>query len=261
MPLVLDFALRRLSDLAATSPSSRGEFPDTYHEFRRVLDQADREPLLVRIQGERTKHAVERVGAFLLQFAIKDMLPNGRKAGRIPALVYSLAHRDPSLLTDMVQNLYNSLDSGFTAMQFAVLCTDGWSSGRRAVAQDQASRSVFGDAPFVHLDSRLYRGVVPANSRRDSLLPFWSSVPTLLVSGTLDSNTPGFQAEEVLWGLAHGSFLRVENGFHETLPSPEVQAVVAEFLGGADVRNQAVRFPPPEFLTIEEAKAAPPATH
>lgn len=94
-----------------------------------------------------------RVGAFLLQFAIKDMSPNGRKAGRIPALVYSLAHGDTFLLTDIVQDLYNSLTSGFTAMQFAVLCSDGWSAGRRQLALEQAPLSVFGDAPFVHLDA------------------------------------------------------------------------------------------------------------
>ena len=260
MPLVFDFALRRLSNMAATSPRLHGAFPDTYQEFRRVLDQAGREPLAVHIRSERTKRDVDvRVGVFLLQFAIKDMLPNGRKAGRIPALVYSLAHGDTFLLTDIVQDLYNSLSSGFTAMQFAVLCSDGWSAGRRQLAQEQAPLSVFGDAPFVHLDAGLCNVVnVVASSRSDSLLPFWSSVPVLLISGTLDSNTPNFQAEEVLWGLANGQSLLVENGFHETLPAPEVQAVVTEFFSGASVGRRVVQLPPLGFLTIEEAKTSPP---
>lgn len=262
MPLVFDFALRRLSNLAATSPKSHGEFPDTYHEFQRVLDQLDREPLAVRIRSEQAKQDVDvRVGAFLLQFVIKDMLPNGRKADRIPALVYSLAHRDLSLLTEIVQDLYNSLSSGFTAMQFAVMCSDGWSSGRRQLAQEQASHSVFGDAPFVHLDPRLCSEVSAASPRSDSLLPFWSSVPALLVNGTLDSNAPDFQAEEVLWGLADGRSVSVENGFHETLPSPDVQALVAEFFGGGDVRRRVVQLPPLDFLTIEEAKASQQPAH
>jgi pimeloyl-ACP methyl ester carboxylesterase len=44
MPLIFDFALRKLSNLAATSAKVRGAFPDTYGEFERLLDRADREP-------------------------------------------------------------------------------------------------------------------------------------------------------------------------------------------------------------------------
>jgi hypothetical protein len=146
-------------------------------------------------------------------------------------------------------------------MRFAVFCSDGWSSGRRRLAAEQASRSVFGDAPFVHLDARLCSKVGVSNPIGDSLLPIWSSVPTLLVSGTLDSNAPAFQAEEVLWGLANGGSVLVENGFHETLPSPDAQAVVTEFFGGADVRRRVVQFPPPGFLTIEEAETSQQAAH
>jgi pimeloyl-ACP methyl ester carboxylesterase len=262
MPLAFDFALRKLSSLAASSQKLRGVFPDTYREFQRVLEQAGRAPLAVHIRNERTKQDVElRVGAFLLQFAIKDMLPNGRKADRIPALVYSLSRGDASLLTAFVQDLYNSLTSGFTAMQFGILCSDGWSAARLQLAQEQASRSVFGDAPFVHLDARLCGEVRAARPSGDSLLPIWSSVPALIVSGTLDANAPPSQAEETLWGLANGGSVLVENGFHETLPSPDVQAVVTEFLSGIGMSRRVLTHPPPAFLTIEEAKMSPPDLH
>jgi len=139
-------------------------------------------------------------------------------------------------------------------MQFAISCSDGWSSGRRQLALEQASHSVFGDAPFVHLDPLLCGEMAAPGAQRDSLLPFWSSVPTLLVTGTLDGNTPASQAEEVLWGLANGGSLLVENGFHETLPSPDVQAVVTQFFSGVDIRRRVIEFSPPVFLTVEEAK-------
>ena len=44
MPLVFDFGLRRISEMAANSPKVRDAFPDTYGEFQRVLNQAGREP-------------------------------------------------------------------------------------------------------------------------------------------------------------------------------------------------------------------------
>jgi hypothetical protein len=97
-----------------------------------------------------------------------------------------------------------------------------------------------------------------ASPPSNSFLPFWSAVPALLVSGTLDSNSPGFQADEVLWGLANGESVLVENGFHETLPAPDVQAVVTEFLSGASVGRRVLQLPPLGFLTIEAAKTSPP---
>ena len=262
MPLVFDFALRRLSTMAANFPGVRGEFPDTYREFQRVLAQLAHDPLPVRIRNERAKQETDlKVGPFLLQFEVKDMLPNGRRVGRIPALVYSLAHRDPALLAASVENLYIGFSSGFSAMQFAVSCSDGWSSARRQLAEEQASRSVFGDAAFVHLDPRVCGQAGGAQTQSESLAPIWSPVPTLFVTGTLDSNTPVYQAEEVLSGFANGVSVVIENGFHETLPSPDVQRVVAEFLSGADVRRGVIQFAPPRFLTIDEAKNTPQDAH
>ena len=262
LPLAFDFALRKVSEMAAKSTKLQGVFPDTHGELLKVLTQLDRDPLPVRIRNERTKQQAEvRVGAFPVQFAIRGMLPNGRQVGRIPALVYSLAHRDPALVSVAVQGLYNGLISGFTAMQFAVACSDGWSSARRELAREQASRSLFGDAPFVQLDPRICGSAGGSAAPDDSLVPSWSSVPTLIVNGTLDSNTPIYQAENVGWGLANAEFITVENGFHETLPAEEVQALTAQFLSGGRVGRRIVRLPEPEFATVEEAKASQQVAH
>jgi pimeloyl-ACP methyl ester carboxylesterase len=262
MPLAFDFALRRISYLAAASPKMGGAFPDTFGEFRKVLEQASRQPVRVTIQDERTKKNVEeKVGPFFLQFTIAKMLPNGRKVDRIPALVYSLARGDTSMLAGTVQDFYGALTSGFTGMEFSVSCSDGWSSARRQLAEDQASHSIFGDAPFVQLDPRQCSELGTGIPQPDSLLPFWSPVRTLLVSGTLDSNTPDYQAEKVLWGLPNGKSLLVENGFHETLPSPEVQAAVVAFLSGSNFEDRVIRLSPPSFLTIEEAEASRQPAH
>lgn len=257
MALAFDFALRKLSLLAATSPKVHTAFPDTYREFQNVLDRLSHEPLAVHIQSGPTRQPIDvNVGPFILQFAVKSMLPNGRKADHIPALVYSLANGDTSLLTGIVQDLYDGLTSGSTAMEFAVMCSDGWFAARRQLAEEQASHSVFGDASFFQLDPRLCNALSAAPPVLDSLRPVWSPVTALLVNGTLDSNTPLYQAEEVLAGLPNGESVTVENGFHETLPSPDIQAVVVEFLGGTDSGRRIIQFAPPEFLTIAQANTA-----
>lgn len=259
MPLVFDFALRRISDLAASSPLQK-DFPDTYHEFRRVLSELERKPIAVHIRSGKTSQDVDlSVGATMVEFVVKNMLPNGRKVEQVPAAVYSLGQHDTSLIRKSVEDLYNSLASGFTAMQFAVLCSDGWSSGRQQLAQAQAAQSAFGDVPFVHLDPDLCKGMGIKPEWSDSLLPLWSATPALIISGTLDSNTPPFEAQRVLWGLPNGRFLLVKNGFHETLPSPATQTVVFDFLAGKDIPATTVEFPPPSFVTINQAAAAEPS--
>jgi pimeloyl-ACP methyl ester carboxylesterase len=87
----------------------------------------------------------------------------------------------------------------------------------------------------------------------------WSTIPALFVSGTLDTNTPPFQAEEVRWGFPNSVHLIVENGGHETLPSADVQTVIVDFFKGHDVKARTVSFERPKFLTVEEAKAPPAA--
>jgi pimeloyl-ACP methyl ester carboxylesterase len=73
-------------------------------------------------------------------------------------------------------------------------------------------------------------------------------VPTLFISGTLDANTPPFQAEQARWGFLDSEHLVVENAGHESmLPHPEVQAVILDFLRGADVSGRSVSLPSPKF--------------
>ena len=255
MPSVFDFGLRRISDLAASSPLQKA-FPDTYDEFQRVTNGLDGAPMKLRIRSAKANQDVDiSVGAAVVQFIVKDMLSNGRKVGQVPALVYSLAQHDPSHIKEAVQDLYNNLASGFTAMQFAVLCSDGWSGGRRQLALEEARHSVFADLSFFHLDAELCDRIGIKAEPGDLLLPLWSSAHVLLISGTLDSNTPPFQAQRVLWGLPHGDFVSVENGFHETLPSETVQALVVEYLGGAVVSTKTVEFAPPSFVSISQAAA------
>jgi len=259
MPLVFDLALRRISDFAASDSQAKGAFPNTYHEFELVTHELDREPLAVRIRDARTKQDIDiKVGPVVAQFVVKEMLPNGRRVGQLPALVYSLARRDSSLIKPAVEDLYNGLASGFTAMQFSVACSDGWSLGRRQDALDQAPHSVFGDIPFVHLDPELCDRIGVKARAPASRLPLWSPAHALLINGSLDGNSPPFQAEEVLWGFPNAEYVSVKNGFHETLPSQAVQALVVEFFGGRDVSMTEIQFPPPSFAEPARGGAADP---
>jgi pimeloyl-ACP methyl ester carboxylesterase len=89
---------------------------------------------------------------------------------------------------------------------------------------------------------------VPALSD-DFRSPIRTHVPTLFISGTLDSQTPPAQADEVRKGFARSVHVVVENAGHEsTLPHAEVQALLAAFFRGEQLRDQTVALPPLRFV-------------
>ena len=75
---------------------------------------------------------------------------------------------------------------------------------------------------------------------REYFAPLYSTVPTLFLSGTLDADTPPMNAERMRWGFPRSTHIMVENGFHETLPANEVQALIVEFLQGSNVADRHV---------------------
>jgi pimeloyl-ACP methyl ester carboxylesterase len=143
-------------------------------------------------------------------------------------------------------------------MANAVDCSVGWSAERLARARKEMPQSLFSNVNR-QWTRETCQAVGVAEGGPESRPRLWSTLPALFVSGTLDANTPPFQAEEVRWGFPNSTHLIVENGGHETLPSPDVQTVVVDFFRGQDVRGRTVSFERPRFLTVEEAKSRPPS--
>ena len=85
--------------------------------------------------------------------------------------------------------------------------------------------------------------------------PLVSDVPVLFVSGTLDSNAPPYQAEQLRFGMPRATHIVVANAGHEDmLPAAGVQAAMADFFAGRDVSARHIALPPPRFLSIDEAR-------
>ena len=141
-------------------------------------------------------------------------------------------------------------------MANAVDCSVGWSAERLARARKEMPQALFGNVNLQWTEETCQAVGVPGDGAA-SRPRLWSTLPALFVSGTLDANTPPFQAEEVRWGFPNSTHLIVENGGHETLPSLEVQTVVVDFFKSRDVKGRTVSFERPRFLTVEEAKSRP----
>jgi pimeloyl-ACP methyl ester carboxylesterase len=259
LPSTLDLQLAKLSALAAEDPAINRQVPDMLALLRRALAQLDAAPVTVTVRDRTTGGDVQvAVGRWGLLRILRWDVGDGNDFIAFPALLHGIVHGDPSLLARYVEKRWNQLNRGVSLMPIATDCASGASSRRWEQIVAESPGSVFGEVtnfPFPDVCVALgspdlgddYRG------------PISGGVPTLFVSGTLDSNTPPYQAEEIRWGLTRASHLIVENAGHEdTIVSSEVQRTIHEFLAGGEVSGRHVALPRPKFLSLEAAKSFRP---
>ena len=259
LPSVYDLKLRRISRLASASPTLRGALEggnDLASRVERVL-KAAATPFSATVADQRTQQAVElRIGREGLQMLLTQSLDSAR----FPALVVSLDMGDTRVLSRVLEPLFNGLGrGGSNLMARAVNCTTGASPARAARAAAESRWALLG-LPFDDLMvSSAYCRAIGPDPAPDSQIwrPFASDVPTLFVSGSLDSQTPPSQAEEVRYGFANGVHLVVENARHETLPLATVQDAIVDFFEGKDVSGRRLAAEPMAFLSVEDAANQP----
>lgn len=256
LPSVWDMLIKKLSYFAGEDTTVNKIVPNMEALYRRVLDKLERNPLTLTITDERTKRPVNiRVGKIGLQWLLRLNMNDARTYAGLPALIYTIDQGDYSILTRQIEPLYNSF-KGRSPMANAIDCSAGWSTERVAQVRREAPQALFSNVNL-QWESDICKavGMTGSASAPHPQPRVVSTLPTLFVSGTLDTNTPPFHAEEVRWGFPNSVHLIIENSGHEMLPSPEVQAVIVDFLKGQDVSSRKVSFPRPRFVSIEEAKS------
>jgi pimeloyl-ACP methyl ester carboxylesterase len=167
-----------------------------------------------------------------------------------PRLLHSIERGDPALLQWFVQKRWTQFSS-VNAMYFVMDGASGAPPGRWEQIEAEAATSLLGNAmnfPFPEINE-----VFGTPDLGDAFrAPIVSSVRTLLLSGTLDWNTPPHQAELARFGLINSTHIVVEGAGHEQIiPQPEVRAAILAFLRGEDVGEVRVRLPPLRFIPID----------
>jgi len=191
LPSVFDLKVRQIARLAAASPGLTGvlrDGNDLVTRLERVL-KAAQTPFRVQVTDHLTRALVElRVGREGLQ----TLLAQNIDSARFPALVLSLDQGDTRVLSRVLEPLYNAFSRGGSSlMARAVNCSTGASPARVARATAEAEWALLG-LPFddVMVSADYCQALGSLEPAVVSWRPFASDVPTLFISGSLDSNTP-----------------------------------------------------------------------
>ena len=255
LPVVAEFGLKRLARFVSEDPSVNKEIPDLISALSQAFARLERQPAEVPFTEASTGNTTNlRVGKFALQLLVDTRMKDGRNVTLLPALIFTASQGDYAMLGAMVKRLHEGFGNT-SLMQFPMTCSDGASAERHAVAERQASRTLLGNPADLALDPKLCVAVGSPDLGQEFRTPVWSPVATLFLSGSMDSDTPPSNAEEVRWGFPNSTHIIVENGFHETLPAGQVQDIVVDFFSGLDMSGRKVVFERPQFLSSEQAKA------
>jgi len=255
LPIVAEFGLKRLARLAADDASVNGEVPDLISALQKSLARLEQQPAEIPFTEPTTgKAETLRAGKFALQLLVDMRMKDGRSVPVLPALISTASRGDYGLFGTMMKRLHEGFGD-ISLMQFPMTCSDGASEERRTLGERESSRTLLGSPAAFALEPKLCAEVGSPDLGQEFRAPIWSPVAALFLSGSMDSETPPSNAEEVRWGFPNSTHIIVEYGFHETLPAREVQDVVVDFFSGLDVSGRRVVFERPKFLSSEQAKA------
>jgi pimeloyl-ACP methyl ester carboxylesterase len=254
LPSTMDTQWKRLSLMAAADSGIARYVPDLNVLLQRVLAKLEREPMVVTVRDARNNSEVRLpIGADGLRYILARDIGDANDLPVFPRLLYTIDKGDPAMLAWFVQKRYTL---GAQVMSVVMDAASGVSPTRRAQIDAEASTSPFGtisNFPFPEIAD----GLDVPDLGEEFRSPLVSNVRALFLSGTLDWNTPPFQAEEVRWGFPHSSHIVVKNAGHEQiLPHPDVQRAILRFLRGESVDDVTAAWPPLRFVPIEGSDPA-----
>lgn len=254
LPSAYSTLLARISALIAADPAVGKAVPDFEALLARVLVKLEKEPIEVEIEDPRTgAPLVLPVGPEGLRMILFRDIGDTSDLPVFPRLLTTIERGDPSVLRWFVQKRY---PAQFPTLVFTMDTASGCSRERAAQIEREAPACLLGNVmnfTFPEVDAIWEMPVLGDDFRS----PLVTKVRTLFLSGTLDANTPPYQAERMRWGFSDAVHLVQENGGHEDwLRNPKVGPVLHDFFAGKDVSGRDVDMPPLRFIPVEGAPGA-----
>lgn len=253
LPSTADLQLRHLSALMAADPVAGAILPDLVAALDTLFRRLDREPLSLEIETRSGPRSI-RLGGDGLRYLVRRDLGDTNDHPVWPPAFRMALDGDDRMLTRLAARRFNEL-AGVPLMGILMDCASGTTAAKRARVAAETPSSRLGAMTNLWFPE-VCRAVPEARLDDDFRSRFVSAVPTLFVSGTLDANTPPYQAHRAAWGWPNATHVVVDRAGHEALmPWPPAQRLIVDFFRGVDVRGRTLDPLPLEFQTLEAVQA------
>ncbi len=257
LPLNMDTQLRKLSLQVAGDDRVAPFVPDLVGLYQRVAEKLEANPLPVNVRF-RGKQQEVLVGRFGLDMILRMDLGDASDLPVFPRLLHSIDQGDSTILRAFVQKRV-PMFGRLNAMSAITDGASGASPARWQMIRGQQQQTMFSNVVNM-LHPELAEAFGAPDLGEEFRAPIVSDVRVLMATGSLDYNTPPYQAEQVRFGLTNATHLTVENAGHEqVIPQPEIQRAFVRFLQGEDVSDVHVALPPLRYVPID--RYDPEVTH
>ncbi|MBX2876983.1 MAG: alpha/beta fold hydrolase [Saprospiraceae bacterium] len=249
-PLNMDVQMQKLGLMVQEDPGMAGVIPDWNALVQKALTRLERAPMTVEVYDRQQKRARQvSVGKWGLNYLLRRDIGDASDLPVFPKLLHSIAQGESHVLQWFVQKRWGF--HGINLMSQLMDGASGASPERWAMIEAQAKQSQFGSMANTGWP-QLYEVLTVEDLGEEFRAPLVSPVRILMLSGSLDWNTPPYQAERLRFGLPNASHIIVEHAGHEQiLPQPQVQRAILTFLMGQNVKSEQISLPKMKFVPIK----------
>lgn len=241
MPMDLDNQLDKLNELIQVDSLLAASIPDLKILYQRVSKKLSEQPIELRIATPIKLKKTIRFGKFGLDFIFKRDLGDANDIPHLIKLLHEMDQGEYEGLRYYAQKRYKEF-LAIPAMTFSMDLASGGSEERLQEIAKQEQESIFGKVnnfPFLDL-----HGVWPITDLgTDFRKPLSTDVPVLLLSGSLDINTPAYQADRLAKHLPNSTHLVVKNAGHEQIKNLwDTMKTMIAFMNGEDVSGVVLEY-------------------
>jgi len=247
LPLSMDLQFKKITAMAKADPNINKDISNLEDLYRKVIHQLSERPVELTINSALTRQPIQvKVGPFGLNTVLRMDIGDASDIPVFPKLLYTIYKEDYSLLKWFVQKRHQMV-YGVLGMSVIMDAASGATKSRLNLIKDQEEISLFKNVVNFPSSKKWSIPDLGDDFRRS----FSSDIPTLLMSGTLDFNTPPYQAEKLRWGLSNSTHIIVQNAGHEQITRhPKATSTIIKFLLGENVDTITMSYPKLKFIPV-----------
>lgn len=253
LPSDLDHHFRKFAKIVEADSSLNKQIPDFIGLYNQAVEKLEANPIAVEITTPIKLKRKVLIGKFGLDYILKRDMGDAYDLPYFPRLLYSIVHGDGAALKWYVEKRFQEF-MGIPAMMVSMDMASGVSPDRKRKIINEEAESMFGkvaNLPFIAM-----HGQWPVKDLGDDYrAPVSSDVPALLLSGSLDINTPSYQADRVLRGFPNGIHIQVKNAGHEQIQYHRMTTkTILDFLNDEDVSDVKIAYPNLKFKELIDSQ-------
>jgi pimeloyl-ACP methyl ester carboxylesterase len=223
-------ALNVVFDRCAVSPGCAHSYGDVRKKFYDLIQHADHSPLPLPITAEEAGGSLPRIAGSEVAKAVYSALHDLNAIPDLPRIVAEAYRGDYKLLTGLVRK--NLGAPGYAwGLRYSVWCSEEFPfEDRNAIAAQVSPAQGLGGLDLGTLPPEVCDAwrVPPAPAKENQ--PVVSSVPTLIMAGEFDPDTPPAWGQRLVGPLSHAYFIELRGRSHVAGYYRCGQQVAAEFV-------------------------------